>query len=315
MFFFSKAHAELEANGVLGINSRNLDYIFESNNRKYYPQVDDKVITKHLAMQAGITCPETYAIIEYQDQVRDFEAMIAGRTDFVIKPAQGSGGEGILIITDRNNQGFVKASGQVISLGTIKYHLNNILGGLYSLGGMKDKAIIEYRVRSTRQFINVTYRGVPDIRLIVYQGVPVMAMLRLPTQQSDGKANLHAGGIGVGVSIQKGVTTYCVQHNDFIETHPDTGVELRDIMIPDWETILDLAARFDQIIGLRYIGVDIVIDQACGPMLLELNARPGISIQIANRAGLKHRLKKVDRYIQNLHTVEEKIAFARAEFA
>jgi alpha-L-glutamate ligase-like protein len=315
MFSLFKAGKELAANGVLGINARNLDYLFEHNNRKYYPQVDDKVLTKKLAVQAGITCPETYAIIEYQDQVRDFEALMGDRTDFVIKPAQGSGGEGILIITGKTDKGFVKASGEIISFGTVRYHLNNILGGLYSLGGVNDKAIIEYRVRSTRQFINISYRGVPDIRLIVYQGVPVMAMLRLPTQQSDGKANLHAGGIGVGVSIQKGITTYGVQHTDFIETHPDTGVTIKDIIIPDWERILELSSRFDSIIGLKYIGVDIVLDQTYGPMLLELNARPGIAIQIANRAGLKHRLQKVDQHIADLHIMEEKIAFAVREFS
>lgn len=314
MFSFFKAKKELAANGVLGINARNLDYLFENNNRKYYPQVDDKVITKSLASKVGITCPETYAIIEFQDQVRDFEKIMGDRSDFVIKPAQGSGGEGILIITGKTDQGYVKASGQVISFAAVRYHLNNILGGLYSLGGINDKAIIEYRVRSTRQFVNISYRGVPDIRLIVYKGVPVMAMLRLPTQESDGKANLHAGGIGVGVSIQRGLTTFGVQHDDFIDVHPDTKVAIKDIVMPEWERILELASRFDSIINLGYIGVDIVLDQTYGPMLLELNARPGIAIQIANQAGLKHRLEKVDAAIANLKTTEEKIAFAVTEF-
>ena len=314
MFFWNKAKGELAARGVLGINARNLDYIFEYNNRRYYPQVDDKVITKTLATEAGIPCPETYAIIEYQDQVRNFDALIGDRTDFVIKPAQGSGGEGILIITDRQPHGWVKASGQILSSGSVSYHLNNILGGLYSLGGMKDKAIIEYRVRSTQQFAPISYQGVPDIRLIVYRGVPVMAMLRLPTKKSDGKANLHAGGIGVGISMQTGRTTFCVQDHDFIEHHPDTGVVLRDIAIPNWEEILELSSRFDQIIQLGYIGVDIVIDEAHGPMLLELNARPGIAIQIANRAGLKNRLEVVDKHMGELMTRGQKIAFAREAF-
>jgi predicted ATP-grasp superfamily ATP-dependent carboligase len=44
--------------------------------------------------------------------------------------------------------------------------------------------------------------------------------------------------------------------------------------------------------GLGYLGVDIVLDRDKGPMLLELNARPGISIQNANRFGLRDRLRQ-----------------------
>jgi len=35
--------------------------------------------------------------------------------------------------------------------------------------------------------------GLPDIRIICFNMVPVIAMLRIPTELSDGKANLHSG--------------------------------------------------------------------------------------------------------------------------
>ncbi len=306
---------DLKKYGVLGINARNLDYIFVNNRRKFYPLVDDKVETKKIALAAGIRCPETYAIIEYQDQVPKFAEMIGEHKDFVIKPAQGSGGEGILVIADHNENGYVKSSGAVIDYPTLRYHLNNTLNGLYSLGGTNDKVLVEYRVKSIKDFIDISYQGVPDIRLIVYKGVTVMAMLRLPTRKSDGKANLHSGGVGIGVNIKEGVTTHAIQKNVFINNHPDTNVNLRGIEIPYWQDILNLASRFDSIIGLGYIGVDIVIDQKYGPMLLEVNARPGISIQIANKCGLKPRLDLVDKHILELKDLESKIAFSLDNFS
>jgi hypothetical protein len=37
-----------------------------------------------------------------------------------------------------------------------------------------------------------------------------------------------------------------------------------------------------------------VIDQLLGPLILELNARPGLNIQLANGEGLLHRLNTID---------------------
>jgi len=38
-----------------------------------------------------------------------------------------------------------------------------------------------------------------------------MAMLRLPTKESGGKANLQQGAIGLGIDMASGVTTSAVQ--------------------------------------------------------------------------------------------------------
>ncbi len=301
--------------GILGINARNIDYIFNSNPRKYYPLVDNKLLTKELAGKAGVASPQLYGVIEWQEQIRHFEEMIEGHNEFVIKPAQGSGGGGIMVIGGKTEKGYVKSSGSVVTRGDIRYHLSNILNGLFSLGGVPDKAIIEYRVHIASLFKEIAYQGVPDIRLIIYQGVPVMAMLRVPTKESDGKANLHAGGIGIGISMKTGLTTGGIWRGQFIETHNDTGARLEGIQIPDWKQMLEIGARFEKIIGLGYIGVDLVIDEELGPMLLEVNARPGLAIQVANKAGLKPRLEKVDEHIAGLHDIENKVAFSMQNFA
>lgn len=301
--------------GILGINARNIDYIFAANPRKYYPLVDNKLLTKELAARAGVASPELYGVIEWQEQIRHFEEMIEGRDEFVIKPAQGSGGGGIMVIGGRNEKGYVKSSGSVLTRGDIRYHLSNVLNGLFSLGGVPDKAIIEYRVHIAPLFRDIAYQGVPDIRLIIYRGVPVMAMLRVPTKESDGKANLHAGGIGIGVSMKSGVTTGGIWRGQFINQHNDTGARLDGIAIPGWKKMLEIGARFEEIIGLGYIGVDLVIDDDLGPMLLEVNARPGLAIQVANKAGLKPRLEEVDKHLKELTDIESKVAFSMEHFA
>lgn len=312
-------HRKMKEMGVLGMNSRNLDYIIAYNKRQFYPMVDDKLLTKHHATAAHIPSPQLFAVIEYQKQVADLGDILAPHKEFVIKPAHGSGGEGIVVVADTLHEegeapAYEKSSGSYISLKDLKYHVGNILGGLYSLGGVTDKVIIEYRVHPDPFFARITYRGVPDIRLVVYRGVPVMAMLRLPTRESDGKANLHSGGIGVGVRLSDGMTTYAAHRNRLIRKHPDTKSELSGLFIPYWEQILEMGAKFDQIVGLGYIGVDIVVDDRMGPMMLEVNARPGLAIQIANQTGLKNRLQLVDQHVHTLTSPELKVAFAKQHF-
>ena len=121
-----------------------------------------------------------------------------------------------------------------------------------------------------------------------------MAMLRLPTRESNGRANLHQGGIGTGVDLDSGFTHHAVQRNRMVATHPDTGVPVIGMRVPYWRDVLTVSRRVAEAVGLGYIGVDIVVDVECGPMLLEANARPGLAIQIANGRGLEPRLAAID---------------------
>lgn len=299
--------------GVLGMNRRNLEFIFGYNPRHFYPLVDDKLQTKRLAQQAGIAIPSLYGVIELQYQVRQLATMLAPYEEFVIKPAHGSGGDGILIIEQQRGQRYRKVNGEILSLYELQHHISSILGGLYSLGGQADSALFEYRIHFDPVFVNITYQGVPDIRIIVFQGIPVMAMLRLPTRQSQGKANLHQGAIGVGIDIASGQTTTAVSVNQHIAEHPETGYRLDGVTVPHWQAMLVTAARCFELTGMGYIGADFVLDRDKGPLLLELNARPGLNIQIANHAGLLPRLRQVQRLSQPLPDPEQRVAFAREQ--
>lgn len=304
----------LREKGVLGMNQRNAEYTLRYNPRHLYPLVDDKLRTKRLAESAGMAVPELYGVVEIERQVASLPELLQGQTDFVIKPARGSGGNGIVVIAGRNRDRYRKASGMLMARGELTHHVSNILSGMYSLSGQPDKALIEYRVQFDPVFERITYLGVPDVRIIVFLGVPVMSMVRLPTRMSDGKANLHQGAIGAGIDIATGQTLTAVWHNDIITEHPDTGNEVTGIQVPYWDRLLDLAARCYELTGLGYVGVDIVLDREKGPLILELNARPGLNIQIANGSGLLPRLQSAEEAHQELQDVQARILFAKQHF-
>ncbi len=303
--------------GVLGLNERNSEFIMRLNPRRLYPRVDDKALTKELALRAGMAVPELYGIISNQGEVREFGDIVGDRESFVIKPAQGSGGDGILVVTGRSQRrrdACRLSSGVRISSAEIAHHISNIVSGQYSLSGNPDKALIEYCVRFGSVFADVSYQGVPDIRVIVYRGYPTMAMVRLPTRASDGKANLHQGAVGAGVDMSLGETLTGVLGNDVVDEHPDTGVLVAGLQIPQWDFILKTSARGFEVSGLGYLGVDMVIDRELGPMILEMNARPGLNIQIANRAGLANRLARVDEIHNEKDKPADRARIARREF-
>lgn len=305
----------LKAKGILSINQRNADYVLKYNNRKLYPIVDDKLKTKQLAQSANIAVPPLYDVIENEHQVLDLSNSLAAYDDFVIKPAHGAGGDGILVISGRVKTHYSKSSGQLITEDELKYHVSCILSGAYSLAGCPDKALIEHRVVVDEVFSSISYQGVPDLRIIVFLGYPVMAMARLPTRQSEGKANLHQGAIGVGIELATGLTAGGVYHNEMIDTHPDTLHNIAGVQLPFWDEILQIAAGAYELTGLGYLGVDIVLDKQQGPLMLELNARPGLNIQIANRQGLAHRLAKIEaRVNQHQELPQQRIAYSRAVF-
>jgi len=316
--FLLSTRKRLRQAGVLGINERNADYIMRLNPRRYYPRVDDKVLTKKLALEAGMPVPELYGVIESQGQVRHFLRVVEGREAFVVKPAHGSGGEGIIVIVGRSKRksdAFRLANGLLITASEIEHHISNVVGGQYSLGGKPDSAIIEYCVRFDPMFSEVSYQGVPDVRIIVYRGYPVMSMVRLPTRNSDGKANLHQGAVGAGIDISTGQTLTGVLGNEVVDEHPDTGAPIAGLYIPHWDYILQSAARSLAVTGLGYVGVDMVIDRDLGPLILEMTARPGLNIQIANGTGLAHRLKRIDEIFDPDADPVERARIARREFA
>lgn len=294
MFWLFKAARQLRALGILGMNRRNAACILDHNPRSLYPLVDDKLRMARLCGRIDVPTPEVYAEVSSYSMLRRLPELLGVRSDFVVKPNRGSAGRGILVIVGRDGKDYLRHNGEKVRLDALRQHLSDILSGMYSLGGQPDSAIVQQRVHLHPAFESITYKGIPDVRVILYRNEPAMAMLRLPTKSSNGRANLHQGGIGTGIDLDTGITHHAVQRNRFIERHPDTGHAVVGMQVPYWDDVLDMSRRVAQAVGLGYLGVDIVVDEDSGPMLLEANARPGLAIQIANGQGLLPRLEAID---------------------
>lgn len=292
----------LRAAGVLGINRRNIEFIAAKNPRRLYPRVDDKLLTKKLCQDAEIPVPQLLASAKHTFDLKNLVRILGDQHDFVIKPARGAMGNGTLVVSrvERTESGlhFDLAGGKRLSEPELLYHCSGIIAGLYSLGGQSDAVMVEERLRPHAMLLERCPDGVPDVRVIVYCGVPVMSMIRLPTLASAGRANLHQGAVGVGIEISNGEACHAVWKNRPTDLHPDDRKPLLGWRIPDFERVLEIAVRAADQSGLGYVGADVVIDDRRGPVILELNARPGLSIQLANRAGLLPRLQEVNRRLQ-----------------
>src|SRR3990167_8611554 len=101
--------------------------------------------------------------------------------------------------------------------------------------------------------------------------------------------------------------------NKILKFIPGTKIKTSGIKIPNWEEIMLLATRAQIVSGLGFAGVDIVVEKKRGPIVLEINARPGLSIQNANLASLRERLERVEAL--NVPNAERGVEIARSIFA
>lgn len=298
----------LHDKGVLGINRRNAEYTLRWNPRAKYPTVDDKLLTKKLCAQAGIPTPALLAVASHHFELRALRKALRDLESFVLKPARGAMGNGILVVRGRDGDRFRLAGGRSVGLDDLAYHAAGIISGLYALAGQSDVAIVEERLEVHPALAEISTEGVPDVRVVVFRGVPAMAMIRLPTRRSGGRANLHQGAVAAGIDLGSGATTHAVQQSLPIERHPDTNQNLLHRVLPDWQAMLEFAVRAADETGLGYVGADMVSDATRGPVLLEMNARPGLMIQLANQAGLLPRLRAIENGWRPDRSVGERIA-------
>ncbi|MCG8371935.1 MAG: hypothetical protein MI700_00285 [Balneolales bacterium] len=275
---------------ILGINERNSKYVYVYNDQKNYKFADDKLLTKEILHKYGLPCPETYAVISRIGDIEEIWYQLQHYSKLVIKPAKGSGGGGIKVLM--KHQGYWYQGNTIIEESQIFSHIANIIFGMYSFGD-SDRVIIEEVVQSHSGLKALYPKGVADIRIVLVEDQPVMGMLRLPTQQSGGKANLHQGGLGVGIDLKTGILTQAYDGKRYSAFHPDSLVKIDGVRLPYWKELMELAVKSSEAFPLNYLGIDIVIDEEKGPLVLEINVRPGLGIQMANKTGLKEALKNI----------------------
>lgn len=277
-------------NSVLGINERNSSMVYVHNKRENYKYADDKLLTKKILDEHGLNCTKTYAVVEKVGEIETVWKSVAHLESLVIKPAKGSGGGGIKVL--RRRDGIWCEGNKPITILAIGTHMANILFGMFSFGDT-DRVIIEELIIPHNEILKLYPKGVADIRIIVCDGELVMGMLRLPTDKSDGKANLHQGGLAVGLDLETGLLKQGYTGERYVRLHPDSKQMLEGFKVPKWNEIVELSIKTAAAFPLNYMGIDIVIDEVKGPLVLEVNVRPGLGIQLANKVGLRKALKNL----------------------
>lgn len=303
----------MKISSILGLNARSQLFAYRYNSRRGKNIADSKIQTAGALRRAGVPSPKIYKKFRDPKEILEFDwSTLPDR--FALKPSRGLGGEGIIVIKKHLKDGsWLTTQKERIVAADLKLHALDILEGAYSMGNVPDIAFVQEYVGRHHAFRRYAYRGTPDIRVIIFNKVPVMAMLRLPTKESGGRANLHQGAVGLGVDIATGITTKAIWHGNQIVFKPGTTRLLRGIKIPNWNKVLETAVRAQIASHLGYIGVDIVIHPEKGPMVLEMNAQPGLQIQLANMEGLKRRLDRIDDL--EVRDAEHGVKIAKALFA
>jgi alpha-L-glutamate ligase-like protein len=298
---------------VLGMNERNLRFIRKYNNRKAVEIADNKILTKKVLTSANIPTPKLINIIHSYQELNKFDFNSLPNS-FVVKPVSGLEGGGIDIFYNRDKENrWIRADKTKVTVSELQQQIKEILDGRYSLNQIPDEVLFEERVKTHKAFKYYTFKGTPDIRIIICNRIPLMSYVRLPTIESKGKANLALGAIGAGIDMANGTTTSAIKGKaGYIEYVPDTKLQIGGLKIPFWDKILRYAIEAQIATKLEFMAVDFLIDRELGPMIVEINARPGLSIQLANRDGLRWRLKKVGDL--KVTTVEKGIRLAKYLF-
>src|SRR3989337_3387647 len=285
----------MKASLILGLNARTQLFTYRYNSLQGKKIADSKLQTARVLGKTEVTLPKIYKKFKNPEDIEKFDWESLPNS-FAVKPSRGLGGEGIIVVKKKikDGEGWITTQRERVTVDDLKFHVLDILEGAFSMRNEPDVAFIEEYIGRHKAFKKYAYRGTPDIRVVVFNKVPVMAMLRLPTKESGGRANLHQGAIAVGIDMATGITTKAYLNGDYIRFKPDTKRKLHGIKIPFWTHVLESAVAAGEATQLGYYGADVILHPDKGPMILELNYQPGLSIQLANAAGLKKRLERVE---------------------
>lgn len=304
----------MKSSDFLGLNARAALYSYKYNTGKGRNIASSKIQTKKVLIANEIPAPEIYGKLSNLESVKNFDWNKLPSA-FVVKPSRGLGGEGIIVIKKKasDGNGWITTDRKRVTVQDLTLHALSIQEGAYSLENAPDTVLIEEYIGRHKALVKYSYRGTPDIRVIVFNKVPVMAMLRLPTKESGGRANVHQGAIAVGIDIATGITTYAVHHHEYIKNKPGTKRKLHGIKIPFWNKILINSVLASEAAKLGYTSVDMLLHPEKGPVVIELNYQPGLEIQLANKAGLRRRLERVDEL--KVRDADHGVIIAKSLFA
>ena len=282
---------------VMGMNARTY-LVNKENPPRAIRLVDNKQKTKDVLEAVGVPVPPTIEVLRDRRDLADLDWDNLPDS-WELKPNMGRQGAGLVNIAERDDSGdgtgWRTGSGRPLSRSELVAHMRRVLDGEFSSGEVEqDWVLLEKLIVPHETLAGMVPQGLPDLRMICYRSEPLLAMIRLPTTASDGRANLHQGALGAAVDLGSGKVTRALFKGEEVSEHPDTGQNLIGVEVPYWNGTLDSASRCSDATGLGYLGVDVVIDEDLGPLVLEVNARPGLQVQNVTGVGLATRLRGID---------------------
>lgn len=319
--------------GILGNNARNLLYIKKFNDKKGIRLANNKLQTKDFLVERWIPFAKTYGIISSRKELYEFDFSYLPKKNFVVKPNQWSKGQWVFIVkyieekksdeyiegkkthvfpkllTTRGKQ-FQKIFFQTFEWRNHTWHyqigdniltdeefrrrLLDILDGKHSMTLWSDKIIIEEKLIPGELFKEFCEFGLADIRVIVFNLVPVATMIRVPTKDSWGKANLAQWGIWLGIEVWSGKITSLLRKNKIYKIKfPKRFAHFQGKKIPYRNDILFLSSKVQYFVNIGYLALDRVITNE-GPKLLEINARAWLEVQKVSNTRLQKVLDKIE---------------------
>lgn len=260
---------------LLGMNARNVLGVFRHNSARAIALANDKIGTKKALQEAGVPVSPMLGVFPTVLSLQGLRSVLD--RPVALKPAAGRGGGGILLLIPTGHHTWCNIHGGEVTWEEINQHATEVIHGRFSFGD-EDQLLVEEMLEPAPEILELHGEGVADFRFIFERGKLLMAMLRLPTKASHGKANLHAGGVGVAIDLESGILGKVVGPSWVDAHHPD-GPLVEGKKVPDWPALLRVAEASAAISPLGFVGVDLVLDKRLGPVVLEWNARPGLEIQ------------------------------------
>lgn len=308
--------------GILWNNARNLQFIKKFNPRKTMRLADNKLMTKEFLEQRWIPVPKTYWIIESRKQLYEFDFSEIQNNEFVVKPNRWSKWQWVNIVklldekselvrnninilnkislkdffsfyATKNSNLYYKIWKEIYNDEWFRRILTDIVDWKYSLSFGNDSILIEEKIIPWEWFARYCNYWLADIRVIVFNLIPVAWMIRVPTAWSWWKANLAQWWIWLWVEVWSGkVKSIYYKWKIFSKNFPWDFSELYLKKINFWNDILLFSSRIQYFVNVWYLALDWVITEEW-PKLLEINARAWLEVQNACFLPLKKRLNKI----------------------
>lgn len=189
---------------------------------------------------------------------------------------------------------YYKVSWKTISENTLERYLLDILWGKYSMTLGWDTILIEEKLVPWEWFERFCKHWLADIRVIVFNLVPIASMVRIPTEKSEWKANLAQWWAAAWIEVWSWkIYSYYTNRKIHLNQFPKDKSNLKWYQMPFWDEILFFSSQIQFYVNLWYLALDWVITPEW-PKLLEINARAWLELQNVCSLNLKTRLDKVD---------------------